>query len=533
MSSQLHSVLVANRGEIAVRILRACRESGIRSVAVYSDADRVMPHVTFADEAYRLGPPPSRESYLAMDRILDIARAARVDAIHPGYGFLAENADFAQRVVDAGFRWVGPPASPIRAMGDKTAARALVRAAGVPTVPGTDGPVSGLDEAHAFCNRAGYPVLIKAAAGGGGKGMRIVRTQEELASSLEQAQSEARSAFGDARVYIERYLDEPRHIEFQILADEQGNTVHLGERECSVQRRHQKVVEETPSVLLDDALRARMAETAITAARACGYVNAGTIEFLVDRNRQFYFLEMNTRLQVEHPVTELRTGIDLVKAQLEIAAGNPLPFSQEEIRFSGHAIECRICAEDPLNGFLPSTGRLTRLRAPGGPGIREDRGVEEGGEVSVYYDSLIAKLVAWAPDRDAALARMSRALSEYVIEGVATNIPVCRFIVEHEAFRKGTFDTGFLQTYYHPAASPLDGECTERDRALAILCGWLEHARTARPGANGLADSASSGSAYGASPDQKGSPRQTAAPGRGSASGWKARRAAAFRDGAP
>ncbi|MBP1655516.1 MAG: acetyl-CoA carboxylase biotin carboxylase subunit [Bacteroidetes bacterium] len=526
MGRQLHSVLVANRGEIAVRILRACRESGIRSIAVYSDADRVMPHVTFADEAYRLGPPPSRESYLLMDRILDVARVARVDAIHPGYGFLAENADFAQRVADAGFRWVGPPASAIRAMGDKTAARALVRAAGVPTVPGTDGPVDSLEEARAFSARSGYPVLIKAAAGGGGKGMRIVGTPDELASSFEQARSEARSAFGDARVYIERYLDEPRHIEFQILADEQGNTVHLGERECSVQRRHQKVVEETPSVFLDDALRARMAETAITAARACGYVNAGTIEFLVDRDRHFYFLEMNTRLQVEHPVTELRTGIDLVKAQLEIAAGNPLPFRQEEIRFSGHAIECRICAEDPLNGFLPSTGRLTRLRAPGGPGIREDRGVEEGGEVSVYYDSLIAKLAAWAPDRETALARMSRALAEYVIEGVTTNIPVCTFIVEHPAFRKGTFDTGFLQKYYHPAASPLDGECTDRDKALAILCAWIEHSHTAPPAASGPADSAESWAAEKVPQGLNGSS------GRKSASGWKARRTASFRDGA-
>jgi acetyl-CoA carboxylase biotin carboxylase subunit len=513
MTTSLHSVLVANRGEIAVRILRSLRESGIRSVAVYSDADRVMPHVTLADEAYRLGPPPSRESYLSMDRILEAARIARVEAIHPGYGFLAENADFAQRVVDAGFRWIGPPASAIRAMGDKTAARALVRSAGVPTVPGTDGPVGSVADAMAFCAQAGYPVLVKAAAGGGGKGMRIVRTEEELPSLFAQAQSEARSAFGDPRVYIEKYLEEPRHIEFQILADAAGHTVHLGERECSIQRRHQKVVEETPSVFLDDTLRARMADTAVTAARACGYVNAGTIEFLVDRNRQFYFLEMNTRLQVEHPVTEMRTGIDLVKAQLDIAAGNPLPFTQDEIRFSGHAIECRICAEDPQNGFLPSTGTLTRLRAPGGPGIREDRGIDAGGEVSVYYDSLIAKLIAWAPDRETSLARMGRALREYAIEGVTTNIPVCMFVVEHQAFRKGIFDTGFLQTHYRPEAVDQNGNLTDTSRALAVLCGWIEHMRTVQPGQNGNGSSGSQARA-GRTP-----------------SGWKAGRVAAFRDG--
>ena len=513
MGELVHAVLVANRGEIAVRIIRCCREMGIRSVAVFSDADRTMPHVTLADEAYRLGPAPSRESYLAMDRILDAARAASVDAIHPGYGFLAENAEFAERVAAAGFLWVGPPASAIRAMGDKTAARALMRSAGVPTVPGTDGPVESADEARAFCAQAGYPVLIKAAAGGGGKGMRIVRNPEELPSLLEHARSEARSAFGDARVYIEKYLEEPRHIEFQILADAEGNTVHLGERECTIQRRHQKVVEETPSVFLDETLRSRMAETAITAARACGYVNAGTIEFLVDRNRHFYFLEMNTRLQVEHPVTELRTGIDLVKAQLEIASGMPLPFRQQDILFRGHAIECRICAEDPLNGFLPSTGTLTRLKAPGGPGIREDRGVEQGGEVSVYYDSLIAKLVAWGSDREMALARMGRALGEYVIEGVATNIPVCEFVVHHPLFQKGTFDTGFLQAHYGLAGHSLNGERGERDKALAILCAWVEHTRTGQTGATGLVDGSMKAASL------------------ASSSGWKARRTAGFRDG--
>jgi acetyl-CoA carboxylase, biotin carboxylase subunit len=476
----LRSVLIANRGEIAVRIIRTCRELGIRTIAVYSDADRTMPHVLLADEAYRLGPPPSRESYLLMDSVIEIARHAHADAVHPGYGFLSENATFAARVQDAGLIWIGPPAAAIRAMGDKTAARKLMTQVGVPTVPGTDGPVTSPDEASAFCDRVGFPVLIKAAAGGGGKGMRIVRTTGEIASSLEQARSEARSAFGDERVYIERYLDEPRHIEFQILADAHGNVIHLGERECSIQRRHQKIVEESPSVLLDAALRRTMGETAVKAAQACGYMNAGTIEFLVDRDRCFYFLEMNTRLQVEHPVTELRTGFDLVKLQLEIAAGEPLRITQEEVGFTGHAIECRICAEDPRNGFLPSTGRLTKLRAPGGPGIREDRGIAEGDEVSVFYDPMIAKLIAWAPDRAAAIERMLRALSEYVVEGVATNIPVCDFVLRHPSFREGSFDTGFLQQWYQPERLPAsaDEAC---DTAMALLGAWLEAEQSERP----------------------------------------------------
>jgi acetyl-CoA carboxylase biotin carboxylase subunit len=469
----LQSVLVANRGEIAVRIIRTCRELGLRTIAVYSDADRTTPHVLMADEAYRLGPPPSRESYLLMDSVIGIARRAGADAIHPGYGFLSENASFAARVQDAGLIWIGPPAAAIRAMGDKTAARTLMIQAGVPTVPGTDGPVATLEEATAFCERAGFPVLIKAAAGGGGKGMRVVRTAAEIGPSLEQARSEARSSFGDERVYIERYLDEPRHIEFQILADAHGHVIHLGERECSIQRRHQKVVEESPSVLLDEDLRRTMGATAVKAAQACGYVNAGTIEFLVDRDRRFYFLEMNTRLQVEHPVTELRTGLDLVKLQLAIAAGVPLPMTQEQVRFTGHAIECRICAEDPLNGFLPSTGRITKLRTPGGPGIREDRGIEEGGEVSMYYDPMIAKLIAWAPDRTSAMDRMLRALSEYVVEGVATNLAVCDFVMNHPSFREGSFDTGFLSRWYQPGKE--SGSADEaRDTAMALLGAWLE-----------------------------------------------------------
>jgi len=528
MTTAIRSVLIANRGEIAARIIRTCRELGIRSIAVYSDADRVIPHVRYADEAYRLGPPPSRESYLLMDRILEIAHAAGADAIHPGYGFLSENAQFAEKVAASGIVWIGPPASAIKAMGDKTSARALMARAGVPTVPGSDGPVSDTQDALRACTQIGFPVLIKAAAGGGGKGMRVVRTAEEFPSLFEQAQSEARSAFGDARVYLERYLDEPRHIEFQILADAFGNVVHLGERECSIQRRHQKIVEESPSVLLDDALRKRMAETAIAAARACGYVNAGTIEFLVDREKRFYFLEMNTRLQVEHPVTEARTGIDLVKAQLHVAAGGRLPWTQEELSFSGHAIECRICAEDPSGDFLPSTGTLTRLRAPGGPGIREDRGIEEGGEVSVYYDSLIAKLVAWAPDREQAIARMARALREYDIAGVSTNIPVCAFVLRHPAFLRGAYDTGFIGTHFRPEGSAVETGDAEREKALAILCAWMEHGGALRKDQKASAPGTVPVSAHAGAPDHTVAGRN----GKGTPTSWKARRFAGFRDGA-
>ena len=468
----IRKVLIANRGEIALRVIRTCRELGIRTVAVYSDADRQMPFVLHADEAYRIGPPPSRESYLMMESIIGVALATRSDAIHPGYGFLSENAEFARRVRDAGILFIGPPPEAIRSMGDKTEARKLVKKAGVPTVPGTEGPVQAEEEVRAFCAEYGFPVLIKAAAGGGGKGMRIVREAGELAQSLRSAQSEARSAFGDDRVYVEKYLDNPRHIEFQILADHYGNIIHLGERECSIQRRHQKVVEETPSVIVDDALRDTMGATAVNAARACGYTNAGTIEFLVDSSRKFYFLEMNTRLQVEHPVTELRTGLDLVAEQLRVAAGHPLSLRQEDVKFNGHAIECRICAEDVENDFLPSTGSILHLRAPQGPGLREDRGVEEGGEIPVYYDSMIAKLVAWAPTRDEALRKMERGLTEYEILGVKTNISLCLFVIRHPEFRKGNFDTHFLPKYYG-SREKRDASAEER-RAVALVCALLE-----------------------------------------------------------
>jgi acetyl-CoA carboxylase biotin carboxylase subunit len=468
----IRKVLIANRGEIAVRILRTCRDLGIRTVAVYSDADRAMPHVLKADEAYRIGTPPSRESYLVMERLIDVAKRAGADAIHPGYGFLSENALFAGRVQEAGLIWIGPPPESIRAMGDKTEARKLVSKAGVPTVPGTEEPVTTEQQAASFCSRAGFPVLLKAAAGGGGKGMRIVRRPDELAPSLRAAQSEATSAFGDGRVYIEKYLENPRHIEFQILADQHGHIVHLGERECSIQRRHQKVIEETPSVIVSPAMREAMGRTAVEAARACGYTNAGPIEFLVDGERNFYFLEMNTRLQVEHPVTELRTGTDLVALQLHVAAGKPLPFTQEQVEFRGHAIECRICAEDVDNDFLPSIGKIRHLRAPGGPGIREDRGVEEGGEIPVFYDSMISKLIAWGPTREYAIRRMEGALAEYQILGVKTNIPLCLFVLRHPAFREGNFTTHFIKDHFHPGQT---GEKNEwQQQAVALVCAMLE-----------------------------------------------------------
>ena len=477
MSGRPYTVLVANRGEIAIRVMRTCRELGVRTVAVYSDADRASAHVRAADLAVPVGPAPSALSYLNMEAVVQAARAAGADAIHPGYGFLSENSAFARKVQEAGLTFIGPPPEAIEAMGDKTRARRLMQEAGVPIVPGTDGPVAGEREAAAFSERCGYPVLLKAAAGGGGKGMRLVGGAADLAQAFRAASSEARSAFGDGRVYVEKYLEQPRHIEIQVLADGYGNVVHLGERECSIQRRHQKVIEESPSVAVTPALRAAMGETAVTAARACGYRNAGTIEFLHDASGNFYFLEMNTRLQVEHPVTELRTGLDLVALQLGIARGERLPFTQEEIRMRGHAIECRICAEDVSNQYAPSTGRIAHLRPPQGPGVREDRGIEEGGEVSVYYDPMLSKLCVWAPTRDEAIARMSRALGEYELLGVSTNLPLLRFVMDHPAFRRGVYSTHFLQEEFTPSA--LDAGSPGLEEEVAAVCALLEDRRLA------------------------------------------------------
>jgi acetyl-CoA carboxylase, biotin carboxylase subunit len=474
MKRPIRTVLVANRGEIAVRVMRTCRELGKRTVAVYSDADARMPHVLHADAAYRIGPAPSRESYLRGEILIDVARQAGADAIHPGYGFLSENAGFAAAVQDAGLIFIGPPAHAIRTMGDKTAAREMMQAAGVPVVPGTPGPIGTLVEAEAFCAAHGFPVLLKAAAGGGGKGMRVVQRMEDLGRALASAQSEALSAFGDGRVYAEKYLEGPRHIEIQVLADAYGRAVHLGERECSIQRRHQKVVEESPSMAIDTATRARMGETAVRAAQACGYVNAGTVEFLYDASGQFYFLEMNTRLQVEHPVTELRTGLDLVAEQLRIAEGESLPWTQDQITFRGHAIECRICAEDVERDFMPDTGLLRHVRPALGPGVRDDRGIDTGGEVSVYYDPMIAKLVTWASTREACIARMARALREYEIVGVKTNIPFCSYVLGHEAFTSGRYDTHFVRQHYTPERlERMDDD--ERTAAAAVAC--VLHAR--------------------------------------------------------
>ncbi len=438
-------VLIANRGEIALRVIRACHELGIATVAVYSEADAHAPHVREADEAVLLGPAPSKESYLKGDAIIAAALHTGAEAIHPGYGFLSEREWFARAVRDAGLVFIGPPAEAIAAMGSKTAARELAISAGTPVVPGTTTALRDADEAAETADRFGYPVLLKAAAGGGGKGMRVVQKREEIAGALESAQREAKNAFGDDAVYVEKYIVGPRHVEIQVLGDMHGTMLHLGERECSVQRRHQKMIEEAPSVAVSPELRARMGAAAVAAAKAAGYVNAGTCEFLLDANGEFYFLEMNTRIQVEHPVTELVTGIDLVQWQLRIAAGEKLPFKQEEITPRGWAIECRITSEDPANSFLPSTGRVQYLHIPSGPGVRWDGGIETGSEISLFYDPMLAKLIVWAPTRDAAVERMHRALLELTIEGVDTSRDFHLRVMEDHDFRTGAIEIQWLE----------------------------------------------------------------------------------------
>ena len=438
-------LLVANRGEIALRVVRACQELGVRSVAVYSDADARAPHVREADEAVNIGPAPSAESYLRGERIIEEALRTGAEAIHPGYGFLSERAWFARAVRDAGLVFVGPPAEAIARMGSKTAARELAIAAGTPVVPGTTTALRDADEAAAVADRFGYPVLLKAAAGGGGKGMRVVRERGELASALAAAQREARNAFGDDAVYVEKYIDGPRHVEIQVLGDTHGTMLHLGERECSIQRRHQKMIEEAPSVAVTRELRARMGAAAVAAARAAGYVNAGTCEFLLDRSGEFYFLEMNTRIQVEHPVTELVTGVDLVQWQIRIAAGERLPFVQSELEPRGWAIECRITSEDPANGFLPSTGRVSYLHLPSGPGVRWDGGIETGSEIGLFYDPMLAKLIVHGRSRDQAIARMRRALLELTIDGVETSRDFHLRVMENDEFRRGEISIQWLE----------------------------------------------------------------------------------------
>ena len=478
MSAPFGKVLIANRGEIAVRVIRACRELSIKTVAVFSEADRESLHVLLADEAVPIGPPPAAESYLVIDKLIAAARATGAEAVHPGYGFLAENAKFAQACLDAGLTFIGPPPAAIRAMGDKMAARRVAIKMGVPVVPGTEQPVSDDAEAARVAEHVGYPVMVKAAMGGGGKGMRLVRAPGDLAGALRAARSEAGAAFGDAAVYIERYVEEPRHIEIQVLADAHGGVVYLGERECSIQRRHQKLVEESPSPFVTPEMRRRMGEAACRVAAAVGYVNAGTVEFLVDRERTFYFLEMNTRLQVEHPVTELVTGRDLVKDQLRIAAGEKLGFGQDDVALHGWAIECRINAEDPFASFIPSPGTVVGLRAPGGPWVRDDTGVYAGCTIPRFYDTLMAKLIVWGPDREAAIARMTRALGEYKVAGVQTTIPILERIIRHPDFVAGLLSTGFMERLL--AADKPEG--AGRHRKIALIAAALTaYKRAGRP----------------------------------------------------
>jgi acetyl-CoA carboxylase biotin carboxylase subunit len=476
-----NKVLIANRGEIAVRVIRACREMGMLTVGVYSDADRHALHVRYADEAFRLGPAPSRDSYLRGDKIIDIAKKAGAAAIHPGYGFLAERADFAQACQDAGMAFVGPNPSSIAAMGDKASARATVAAAGVPVVPGTEGEGDLQDdELLQLAADIGFPLLVKATAGGGGKGMREVTNLEEMPALLQAARREAEASFGDGSVYLEKLVEGARHIEVQILADGQGNAIHLGERECSMQRRHQKLLEEAPSPFVgdDEDFRQQIGDIAVRTAEAVNYVNAGTIEFLVDKDKNFYFLEMNTRLQVEHPVTEMVTGMDIVKEQIRIARGRQLRYAQDDIRFNGFAIECRVNAEDPYNNFIPSTGRITHTLLPSGPGVRVDTGVYIGFEVTPYYDSLISKLVVWGETRGEAILRMRRALEEYTIIGVRTNIPLHQRLMDSTRFVGGQYDTRFVEERFSIEAA--DEIVVTRPDVAAIVATLVAHQQTQR-----------------------------------------------------
>ena len=488
----LKRVLIANRGEIALRIIRACHEEGIEAVAVYSEADAQSPHLWHADFAVEIGPAPAAQSYLSVDRLLDAARSTGADSVHPGYGFLSERAHFAQAVEDAGLVFIGPPPSAIRAMGDKTEARRRMARAGVPIVPGTSDPVSSAADAASAAAEVGYPVLIKAAAGGGGKGMRRVDGPAGIASAFEQASSEAKSAFGDGSVYLEKLLERPRHVEIQVLADRFGHTLHLGERECSVQRRHQKLIEEAPSPAVDLALRLRMGEAAVQAARSVGYVGAGTVEFLLDPGGQFYFLEMNTRIQVEHPVTELVYGVDLVREQLRVAGGEPTTLPGRPLAPRGHAIECRITSEDPANDFLPATGRIEFLRLPSGPGVRWDGGVQAGNEVSVFYDSLLGKLIVWGETRDRAIRRMRRALEELVVVGIPTSQSFHRAVFEETEFLSGKYDISYVErrgatlTPSLPSASELETIAT----AAALAEDALRDVTHPGPETTGVAESA-------------------------------------------
>jgi acetyl-CoA carboxylase, biotin carboxylase subunit len=474
----MKKILVANRGEIALRIMRSAREMGLATVAVYSDADRLAPFVRFADEAVHIGGPASSDSYLRGDRVIEACRATGADAIHPGYGFLSENANFARQVAEAGIIFIGPTPEAMEVMGSKLAAKSAVKGYGIPLVPGTDSAIENLEEAINVAKEIGFPLLIKASAGGGGKGMRIVEEASELESQMKRAISEAESAFGDGAVFVERYVSGPRHIEIQVLADQHGNVVHLFERECSIQRRHQKVVEEAPSSVLTPEMRDAMGKSACDVARACNYVGAGTVEFLLDDRMNYYFLEMNTRLQVEHPVTEMITGVDLVREQIKVAEGLPLSFTQEDLKIHGHAIEVRVYAEDPQNGFLPDIGNLRTYKRPEGPGIRVDDGFEEGMDIPIYYDPMIAKLVTHAGDRDQAIARMTRAINDFHISGVKTTLAFGKFAINHEAFKSGNFDTHFVKNFFSPEV--LDVFVDEEARIAALAANlFYERAKSA------------------------------------------------------
>lgn len=464
---KITKLLIANRGEIALRVMRSARELGIKTVAVYSEADRNALHVRYADEAVLIGPPPSSESYLRIEKIISAAKATGADAIHPGYGFLSENEDFSKACEDNGIIFVGPSPASIEVMGSKLAAKAAVAKFNVPLVPGTSEPITDVNEAKKIAAKIGYPVLIKASAGGGGKGMRVVQNGGEFQEQMERAISEATSAFGDGSVFIEKYITKPRHIEFQIFGDKHGNVVHFFERECSIQRRHQKVVEEAPSSILTPEKRKAMGEAAINAAKSCGYYGAGTIEFILDENLNFYFLEMNTRLQVEHPVTEEITGFDLVKLQIKVAEGEKLPVKQEDLKIHGHAVEVRVYAEDPANNFLPDIGTLKTYKRPQGHGIRVDDGFEQGMDIPFYYDPMIAKLICHADTREAAIEKTIRAINEYEITGLETTLGFCNFVMHHDAFRSGNFDTRFVENYFKPEV--LQEKPTEDETMLAAM----------------------------------------------------------------
>ncbi|TPN82264.1 acetyl-CoA carboxylase biotin carboxylase subunit [Aquimarina algicola] len=476
----MKKILVANRGEIALRVMRTARKMGIKTVAVFSDIDRNTPHVKFADEAVCIGDAPSVDSYLKGATIIEVAKELNVDGIHPGYGFLSENADFAEQVEKSGLTFIGPKSKAIRVMGSKLAAKETVKAYDIPMVPGIDEAITDIKKAQEIASEIGYPILIKASAGGGGKGMRVVENEADLESQMERAISEATSAFGDGSVFIEKYITSPRHIEIQVMGDQHGNILHFFERECSVQRRHQKVVEEAPSTVLSPELRSKMGEAAVKVAKSCDYIGAGTVEFILDEKNNFYFLEMNTRLQVEHPVTELITGVDLVELQIKVARGEKLTIQQEDLSISGHALELRVYAEDPLNDFLPSVGHLDTYTIPEGEGIRVDNGYEQGMDIPIYYDPMLSKLITYGETREEALQIMIEAINNYDVKGIETTLPFGKFVFEHEAFRSGDFDTHFVKKYYTADVTKADIQDEAKIAALMAMKQYLEDQKTLR-----------------------------------------------------